>query len=51
MATDVFLRRLSLDYQRDQVFPIQDSVDVNTPEDLAEAERRLLAREAACPSI
>ena len=50
MATSIFLRRLSLDYKGDQVFPVEDALDVNTPEDLAEAERRLLAREAQCQS-
>ena len=62
MRTQEFLRRLSLDYRRgdpcldyrrgDPCFVMVPEFvcDVNTPEDLAEAERRLLAREAQCQS-
>ena len=53
MRTATFLQRLSLDYRDgDPCFAMSPEFvcDVNTPEDLAEAERRLLAREAACPS-
>lgn len=53
MRTQFFLTRLSLDFRLGDpyfVIPDQDVCDVNTPEDLAEAERRLLAREAQCPS-
>ena len=48
MQTQEFLKRLSLDYHPPMPswrVPESYICDVNTPEDLAEAERRLLARE------
>lgn len=54
MHTQYFLTHLTLDLDKTDgtTFKMNpnECIDVDTPEDLAEAERRLLAREAACPS-